>query len=350
MKLSHLSILFVGLLIIIIVKSDIKSDNLVALADAKNDMDFFIIQAMESTAEELRQVDSDDMDLEDREEVVESFYTSMYSSLGILSDPIAQERFRAYVPVMAITTTDGYYIMYNDEFIGDDGYSYISRRWTEKLPYVYKDENFIYRLTLDTDLKIYDKNNLIDPGGDNRIYDTTLQEIRTSDIYSILRDTEDSGFLLDDESSYLVRQQAVISSMERDLSWYVSRHNDIAKRYGISYRFALPVANNSDWAKTIEGTGIIILFQGMPLIEDATSVYNQMAFAGSGIRKGRLYYVEQHGWYYLYHLDGCRKLAGNLNIRDEHYYSSEECAKLGAYACEVCDPEGVHAPDYDPFK
>ena len=349
MKLSHLSILFVGIMVMLCVTTDIRTDNLKAMADAKNDMDFYMDQAMESTVETMMQVDSTGIETMNMDKAVDIFFSSMFASLGILSDPVAQERFRAYVPVIAVTAEDGYYLMYSDEYLGTDGYSYISRRWTEKMPYSYEDDDFIYRFSLGTDAILFDKNNIMDPTGTVKLFDTNALAIRTQEEYAALRTRLSSGsFLIDEEGFSLVRQQAIITQMEKNISWYLSRHNDIAAHFGITYQFNLPVASTSDWAKTIEGPGIIIVFQGMPLIEDATKVYNRMAFSGAGVRKGRVYYIEQDGWYYLYHLEGCRMLEGNLNIRKEHYYSVKQCSEMGCFACPICDPLGVAAPNYTP--
>jgi len=350
MKLSQLSILFVGILMLVLFSADIRTDNLEAIAETKNDMDFNMNKAMESAAEALLQVDATTgKEILDKDKAADTFFSSMYASLGILSDPVAQENFRAYVPVIAVTTRDGYYLMYNDKFVGTDGYSYISMRWTEKIPYSYEDDYFIYKFTMDTDMVLYDKSNILDTTGFTKIFDVNALDIRTLSEFASLRTTLGANsFLLDEANFTLVRQQAIISHLEEDLSWYISRHNDIAKRYGITYQFTLPVTDTSEWVTTMEEPSIIVIFQGMPLIEDAAKVYNRMAFSGSGIVKDRVYYIEQHGWYYLYHREGCSRLVGNINVREEHYYSVEECAELGAFACEVCDPVGVHVPDYKP--
>jgi hypothetical protein len=329
---------------------DIRTDNVEAIAETKNDMDIYLNKAMESAVQELLQIDATSgKEILDKDKAADTFLSSMYSSLGILSDPSAQEKFRAYVPVIAVTTRDGYYLKYNDKFVGTDGYSYVSMRWTEKLPYSYEDDYFIYKFTMDTDLVLYDKKNILDATGSTKMFDVNIQDIRTLNEYAILRTAVGpNSFLLEDEKFSNVRQQAIISHIEEDLSWYISRHNDIAKRYGITYQFSLPVSDTSEWAKTIKGPGIIVIFQGMPLIEDVTKVYNRMTFSGAGVMKDIVYYIEQHGWYYLYHREGCTRLVGNINKRDEHYYSVEECAEMGAYACELCDPVGIHVPDYSP--
>ena len=346
MKLTHLSILFVAIYITIIVIADTRVNNVAAMAEARSMMDFYLDQAMESSVNKLKQMETDSIDVSDLDLVADSFFSSMHASLGILSDPVAQEKFRAYIPMIAVITMYGYFLMYNDEYMGDDGYTYISRRWTELKPYYYQDENFIYRFTLSSDITLYDRNKLFGPVSSTKLYQSTVEELRDGASYGDFRSRFRGNFLLDQELFPLVRQQAVVDCLGSDLTWYISRHNEIATNYGITYQFGLPVEDSS-WSQTIDSPGVVVVFQGMPLVEGSNRVYNRVAFSGAGIRKDGVYYIEQYGWYDLYHKAGCLRLEGNLNIRDEHYYSVEECSKLGSYACPDCDPVGVHAPDYD---
>lgn len=349
MKLSHLALFFVIIFITIIIMTDIRTDNLTVVAEARNDMDFYLNRAMESAVDTLKQVENESIEISDLDQTADCFFSSMYASLGILSDPVAQERFRAYVPVIAITAEDGFYIMYNDEYIRNDGRVYITRQWTEFNPYYYQDDNFIYRLKLNSDdIRIYDINYLLGPAGGNQVYNMTVDEARNNSAYATFRSIYDSCFLLNQELYQMVKQQAVIGCLERELSWYISRHNEIAENYGITYQFSLPVTDESDWEQTMEGPGIIVAFQGMPLTEGSERTYNRIAFSGAGLRKDQVFYIEQKSWYNIYHRANCPLLEGNLNIRDEHYYSVEECSKIGCYACPICDPAGVHAPDYSP--
>ncbi len=348
MKLSHLALLFVVILISIVVLSDIRTDNLTAAAEARTDMDYYMNQAMESAVETLKQVENDSIETSDLDRTADCFFSSMYAAMGIISDPVAQQRFRAYIPVIVITTNNGFFIMYNDEYTRSDGHVYITRRWTEQKPFYFKDNDFIYRFTFASQINLYDLNNKLGSVGNERLYKTTVEELRTSNSYSVFRNSFNENFILNHELYPQVRQQAIVNCLEREISWYVSKHNKIASGYGITYHFGLPATDKSDWEQTMEGPGIIIVFQGMPLVEGSNRIYNRVAFSGAGIRKDNLFYIEQKSWYYIYHRAGCALLEGNLEIREEHYYSVEECSKLGCYACPECDPAGVHVQNYNP--
>ena len=337
-------------MVIVIIPANIATENLISLADEKITMDFYINQAIDNGALQLIQYGSYGEEVVNKEKAVESFFNSLYASLGILSDPLACERLLAYVPLILVTTDNGYYLMYQDVYIDRDNKSYICKRWTEKIPYEYEDENFIYQLTTTNNVTIYDKHNLIDPKGEDKLYEIKIKSFQSNpDLASISSMLESDCLLLLDENDYVeARQQAIISQIESDLSWYVSRHNDIAKRLAISYGFAMPVINASDWQKALEGTGIMVFIQGMPLQRANGEFYNNFAFAGAGLRKKPVYYIEQKDWFYVYHKENCREIEDNLYIRREKYDTVEECARLGAYSCEICCPAGVHVPSYIP--
>lgn len=337
-------------MIIVIIPVNVATENLIAVAEGKATMDFYINQAIDNGALKLMQYKSSGEEVVNKEKAVESFFNSLYASLGILSDSLACERILAYVPVILVTTDNGYYLMYQDVYIASDNKSYISKRWTEKIPYVYEDDNFIYQLTTTNNVTIYDKNNVIDSKGEDKLYKINIRSFQSNPDFSRISSMLDNNCLLRlDESDYVeVRQQAIISQIENDLSWYVSRHNDIAKKLGISYGFAMPVINASDWQKALEGTGIMVFFQGMPLQQARGEFYNNFAFAGAGLRKKAAYYIEQKDWFYIYHKESCSEIEENLYISREQYDTVEECARLGAYSCEICCPGGVHAPSYEP--
>lgn len=346
MKLSQLSILFVAILVFLLAMSNTKTENLRATSSAKHLMDERMESAVEDAANTFLQINSSKEYAMNKEDAADTFFNSLFASLGITSDPIMQDKVRAYTPLILVTQNEGYYLYYCDEYIDEDGAACITRRWTELMPYTYEDSNFIYRFTLDNNIVIYDKNKLLDSTGQIKNFDTTLEELRESETYKFLRTMMPENFIFDEELFPLVRQQSIINCIEEDMSWYVSHYNDFAEYYGITYNFSVPVSNISEWTETIKGPGVLVIFQGMPLWEDGDIIYNNIAFSGGGIQYGTIYYIEQKEWYYIYHKDGCPELENNSNISEKKYYSAKSCIELGAYGCEQCDPTSVHVPEY----
>ena len=134
--------------------------------------------------------------------------------------------------------------------------------------------------------------------------------------------------------------------INRTMKYYLNQHNDIAKSYGISYEFSLPVMDESEMMRSIENPGMILVFQGYPISFDGTT-YNQVEVAGAQIYKKEKYVIEKKGWYKVYHHIDCVECENNPNIDfTKQYDSIEQCVEEGAYGCEICT-NGVPVPEYD---
>jgi hypothetical protein len=278
------------------------------------------------------------------------FFNSLYASMGITDNPEKQGLLNNYVPVIAVTYEDGYYIYFSEELKGSDNYMYTNKRWSEKFPYYYEDDDFIYSFTLTDKLTIYDKKNLLDTTKEQTVFTLDYHELSTAEEYAAFRAKRPGSFLLKDEDFYLIRKGTIINCIEKSLSYYCNKHNKIAQQLNITYNFALPVVDDSEWVRSIDNPSIVVLFQGYPYGDGSTDTYNRFAISGSNIKKDIVYYLEQKSWYYVYHKEGCSELSKDgLVFLDEPYYTVSDCAKKGAYACPYCSGgNGAFAPDYTP--
>ena len=175
-------------------------------------------------------------------------------------------------------------------------------------------------------------------------------ELATNEKYAAFRSQRPSSFLLKDNDFYLIRKGTIINCIEKSLSYYCNKHNKIAQQLGITYHFAVPVVDGSEWVRSIDNPSIIVLFQGYPYSNGAADTYNRFAISGSNIKKDVVYYLEQKSWYYIYHKIGCPELSKDgLYFLDEPYYTVTDCVEKGAYACPYCNGgNGVFAPNYIP--
>ncbi len=350
MRIHNYVIIFVIIAICTFLVVDIKSDNLEAVANNKEQIDRNIIVAIDDGVGSLVQMDENNKLVIDKEAASNSFFSSLYSSFGITDDRDSIRKLNQYVPVIAITMEDGYYIFYSDEYRATDGYKNISKSWTEKLPYFYEDENFIYSFTLGEVVTLYDKKNCLGEGSNQSVYSMDYHELQDGDKYSSFRNSNPNSILLDNEKFELARKEAIIKSIEASMAYYTSHHNHIAQQFGITYNFSLPVMREEEWAPYLDDVSMFVVFQGYLYGDQLGEVYNRIASSGAKISKNRLFYLEQIGWYYVYHRYNCPELEnGGLILFDEPQYNIESCTKRGAYACPICNEEsGVNAPDYLP--
>lgn len=349
MRIHNYVIIFVIIAICSFLAIDIKADNMEAVANNRDQINRNLNTALDDGISNLVQMDENNKLAIDKEAAATSFFSSIYTSFGVIDDKDNIEKLNQYVPIITITMEDGYYIFYSDEYRGFDGYMNISKRWTEKLPYFYEDEKFIYSFTLGEIVTLYDKRNCLG-GGTQSVYTMNYHDLQKKDEYLTFRNSNPNSILLDDEKFELVRKEAIIKSIETTMAYYTSHHNHIAQQYGITYNFALPVMREEEWAPYLDDVSMFVVFQGYPYGNQVGEVYNRIASAGAKISKNRLFYLEQIGWYYVYHRYNCSELEnGGIILFDEPQYDIGSCAKRGAYACPVCNEEsGINAPNYTP--
>jgi hypothetical protein len=330
-----------------IVIADIKTNNFIEVVEDREQIDRILDTAIDDGVTSLAQVDGNNNLSISKDAAIKSFFLSLYSAFGVLDDKDNQEKLNLYIPVVAVTMEDGYFIFYSDEYLGTDGHPYVSKRWSEKYPYYYEDGDFIYGFTLGDIITLYDKSGILEGSGSPAVYTMDYHDLQTKEEYSAFRKEHPESFLLEDEAYKLVRKSSIINCMEDTITSYTNRHNRIAEEYGITYNFSLPVIRDDEWARFIDDISMFVIFQGYPYGNGTDEVYNRFASAGAKFTKRKGFYIEQKGWYRIYHRSNCPELSDDaIILEDEIYYDAEACVKEGAYACPVCNKTGVYAPEY----
>lgn len=350
MKLHHFALVFMLISIVIIVITDIESNNLKAVIENRKQIDRCLDIAIDDGVTSLVEVDESNHIVINKEAAINSFFMSLNSAFGVLSDEDNQEKLNLYVPVISVTMEDGFYVFYSDEFTANDEFTYVSKRWSEKFPYFYEDDDFVYRFTLGDIVSIYDKNNLLGGESDQQVYCLDYHDFQTKAEFTDFRNLRSESFLLSNESFELLRKGIIINCIEDSMAYYTSRHNKIASQYGITYNFSLPAIHDNEWAPFIDDVNMFVIFQGYPYGDGAGETYNRIASAGAKVTKNEVYYIEQKDWYFVYHRDTCPELLkSEIILRSEQYYDPLMCVKEGCYQCPVCNGgNGVYAPEYIP--
>ncbi len=346
MKSYHFALVFIAIFVVVLITTDIKTDNLKEVIENKDEINRNLETALDDGVTNLAEVDNSNNISINKENAVNSFFMSLYSSFGIFSDKESQEKMNLYIPVVIVTMEDGYYVFYSDEYIGLDGKTYVSKRWSEKLPYYYEDSDFIYSFSLGNLVTVYDKNEIIQSETFERIFSMDYHDFRENEDFTNYKISKPNSILLKDEAFELVRKGSIIRSIEEAMAYYTSRHNNIAAQYGITYNFSLPGNNDKEWVPYIDDVGMYVVFQGYPYGNQMGETYNRVASSGAKISKDKMYYMEQKGWYLIYHKASCPELLKDgLILFDEPYYDPKACIDLGSYQCNICIPNSVSAPN-----
>lgn len=343
MRIYHFALLFLAFFLAVVLSTDLKIGKLKSVENEKKELTQSLDTATSDAINYLARTGSYGTNTVNRAEVLKTFYTSLYTSMGIISDNRAKEEVELYIPVILLCDMDGYYAYYYDEYKTDDGSTYSKRKWSEKMPYYYEDNYFVYRFTLSDVVTLYDVHHLL--GSPKDVLEMDYHELQTEDSYKSFRNSHGDCIMLNKEKYQLAKTNAITNQLEKVMQYYTNKYNSIAKNNGITYNFSFPSKEQGEWAQYINRINLIVVFQGYPYGVDHNYQFNKVASAGADVIKKEVYYVEKKGWFYLAHRAGCPKLEESTTVLEETFESLKDCAAIGAYCCDECMKHGSRVPE-----
>lgn len=351
MKISNFALVFLIAILGLVPFIDYKIDNLEVLSDKAIQYNAVMDLALDTAVANIVESDSGEVSI-NKDECVGDFMRSLYAGFGIIDNPDACAEFDMYVPVIVIADVDGFYVRYYEYQQND--YTTVTK-WSTKYPYVYTDSRCTINFRLDENVQML-------VSGYDTVYEgnykTLLTKYRTIDTgsgtpghlqYAKLADAcqhndltagiRDASPLRDDTSFVLQRQQCVINCITEKMAYYLNKHNDVARSFGIQYDFRIPDSASSEMARTIQDITFMAVFQGLPVGIGTDDVYNKFCISGARIMKGGQFFVRKDtsdGFLY-YHTSRCA-LGVNVAGRDETYGTAQQAAGTGAFPCPYCHP------------
>ncbi|HCL03507.1 MAG TPA: hypothetical protein DHW61_14045 [Lachnoclostridium phytofermentans] len=372
MKLYHYAIIFVIIGIAFITIQDINYQEMIMIRVENAKLNAYFNQAVDAGTSRLEKKGGSCVALS-KELATASFFQSMYASLGILEDEEQKERFMLSIPIITIIDYDGVYVNYCVKETMANGKTMLKRAWTEKIPYRYSDELFEVYFTLSDVITLnvwtgtsgkQNLSELIDEEDKEYGYIESMnqqngdgywihyQDLQRLSKFSGYYDKNPSYFIWNETKFLAVQRATVTETIEDIMKYYVDNHVEIAKEFGISYEFHLPLIDNSNWDRAIGECSIFVLFQGYPYQSTPKRFYNRHSFHAAEKRNNITYFLERKSWYLLYHKEECpdwisRKenaLRNGEILEDILCESLEECSEYGAFPCLKCNSgyEGYH--------
>lgn len=324
MKITNLAIIFVLIILSFVSYIDARVNHIVFIAEKKVEYNKAVDSAIDDAVTFLVEIDRNKEIILNRNEAVNKFFSSLYANFGIISNPTKQKMMNYYIPIIAVTDVDGFFILYTDT-VYRNGTREIVKRWTEKIPYSYEDGGLVLQFSTGDYVKVYDRYN-------DKVVEGIYTDLAQTYTNSIMNDNHANNKEIKFHDR---RVLTIIKKIEEHMIYYINIHNKIAQSFGITYNFNLPAIDNDDWGRSIDGIGFIALFQGYPYGTRLTDIYSRFAFGASRLKKGNAYYIQKYydGKLY-YHRNNCNR----LTVMELPYFSKKECALEGAYACEICIP------------
>lgn len=337
MKLYHFTIIFAAFFLatVIIVEMHVSQQNYVLVDEEQTELAFD--DAVDAATNALV-ANSGGTYAVDKDAAVEAFFTSLCADFGIIDEPVLRRDLEMYVPVIAVTVDNGFYIWYDAIITDENGHQISARTWTEKIPYSYDDGFFIYSFTNGSEVTVYDYNRYFDTTA--AFYRADVSEITAfehfDDLIHSIPSARWSDCLLTNESFFNdVKGHVIAQTLEENLNYYCNEHNKASELAGVSYKFSLPEIDGGMYLRAASGSSFLAFFQGYP-VGGTGGTYNQFAVANAQVVENEIYTIDTDN---NYHRQGCSHIgtvAGSA-------YSKEECAVKGAFACPYCFPNtGAH--------
>ncbi|MGO4530299.1 hypothetical protein AB4Z30_14555 [Paenibacillus sp. 2TAF8] len=203
----------------------------------------------------------------DKELALFTFTQTMALNMGIQDDKVAIQHMFDYIPAIVILDYDGYYIFAKEsEMTGTMEASFI-QVWSPKKPYTYSDsEGNSINFTLDGYVHAYDARA-------RKWIEGFQHELATSSTIALLQDS-----ILFEQ----VRRTHIVTRVQDELAGVINRHNEFARKNGVSYLFTMPLISQEDWYNSINDTGIMAFIQG---IAAGSQKINNYAIGGGRLVK-----------------------------------------------------------------
>lgn len=253
----------------------------------------------------------------------ELFFESLVAGLGLFDDEDGANEVNMYVPVLAVTVEDGFYLNILER-VTEGGDTLIKRRWTECLPFAFEDANFIYRFTTGEEVKVYHK-------ATQGQYSVTYSEVATNPTYAAFFAA--SQVFSSEDNFIMYRQASIVSSMEKQINIVLSRQAYLAGDFGVNIMYACP--SFIDVIPEDAAGMFVAIYQGLPSKAKATYTYSGVKSA-SFIKEKTFYYVAEPtagNYYRVAHKEGCVHLTG---MELEHIDRATAVRVYGAYGCPDC--------------
>lgn len=322
MKLTDLALIFVILTLPFLLLMRIDSKNLDMIMFKKMELNRTIDTAIEDAMESLVVVGEDKKISTNKNKAVKTFYNTLFLNLGIVHNQMSKKMISTYIPIIAVVDYDGIDILVNREYEDDDGYKYIKQMWLAKKTYSIIEKQYVINFTLDDHITIYD----------------TIGEELYVGAFSDLEKNEELSkisFMKNEEKFEQIRRMTITDVLRNEISYSINEHNKIAKQYGISYHFSLPVISEDDWYNAVNDISMMVFFQGYP-IGMTDKPYNNYALGGSRVIKPYSYVLQKKGDKFYYHRRNCSEIDRNKDL--VIFETKQECARKGGIPCNHCKP------------
>lgn len=267
-----------------------------------------------------------------RNKTINAFYHTLQNTFNTVENTNSSYALKDKVPAIALIDTDGFYICYRQPLTISGS---LEMRdvvtpiftWSEAT----SERNYLIRYFVKEDelVEVTDLSN-------KRIITGTHKEV--FDYFE--RDSELKEYLETKEDFQYHRISTIVLKTQETIEYYINNYNYLIKDisdeqdWGIRYTFEMPQIDYEDWCGLLDEPGVISFLQKRPFFS-AGDYINVYAMKGVELIEKQFYVINEVDGEKLYHKISCPDADVNS---DEFYNYKPDCAKAGAFPCDICKP------------
>lgn len=198
---------------------------------------------------------------ESRQRVVNTFFNSLALNFGYDTDEDIQ-RLKAYVPVVAMIDTDGYYICYNIAAKNANGAVELHHAITPINTWAETYDGVTVRYYLGNKVEVISKDQSTVRNGN---YSDVLQWfVDKGSAQAATTNILKSHFSFDDKKKFITyRNSVIIPKMQDTIEYYINKQNKVAADVQPNYIWEMPTTKTDDWVRVLENPTCIAFLQGI---------------------------------------------------------------------------------------
>lgn len=269
---------------------------------------------------------------EQREKAMDTFYRMLDQTFNTIEGTNSSHALKEKVPAVALIDIDGFYIYYREAMTRSGSLDLVEVMtpifaWSETTG----ERNYLIRYFVsdDTLVEVTDLSN-------KRTAKGTHKEI----FNYFERDPELKEYLETEEDFQSHRIATIVGKTQEVIEHYINTYNysieGLSDEYGwgINYTFEMPQIDYEDWCGLLDEPGVISFLQKRPFMV-ADDYINVFAMKGVEMVDKQSYFINTINGEKIYHKAACSEVNKDT---DTYYSHKEDCAKAGAYPCDICKP------------
>lgn len=312
MKITHISLLFISIFILLFLEFGFYINQVISANDSNLKEERTMLSSTDSAIESG---ESQKTMIFDDEDIRWSAVAALQNIYGKNNNTITEDKKvtnKYHLSTTFLVDWNGYYMEYENSYKNENGNTESKEEMTGLNTWTETYGDYVVNFRLDEDVVVY--------------HEQTSCGGHYADTYASLGSPEELNFMSDPELFKEERNITIATIMNEQVNYYTNTKNVWFNTYDANYLITINSAYDNDKVGVMDTPCVIALSQGTQTLTymNYTDIF---AFTASDLSEDKLYYITRSADGSLYyHSETCPDAANNMSIG-----TLSDCAKEGAY-------------------